>query len=328
MLTRLQSITLTLVLCLTLVCAAEVFAVTADQYLSIRNSHKSAITKISEAKVYPANFVNRVIELSGGVNGIARSEDTASFILNSDGESLIVRSPGNLPDCVANGSKVRALVKIGQGCTASLSDLQLIAATYDYEITERERKQAEAAAAAEKKPEPKKAVSAVQPTNLASRGGVNPAERVQELYGPYRAAIKKFNPRLSDKQLDAITKSILGFSWKYQIDPRLVVSLFLAESHFNPQATSPKGAMGLGQLMPGTARGLGVSNAYDPVQNVEASIRLMRGHLDKYGDLSLALSAYNAGPGAVKKYGGVPPYRETRNYIRKVSEYYRALCGK
>jgi soluble lytic murein transglycosylase-like protein len=80
--------------------------------------------------------------------------------------------------------------------------------------------------------------------------------------------------------------------------------------------------------MPGTARGLGVSNAYDPEQNIAASIKLMSGHLSKYGDLALALSAYNAGPGAVKKYKGVPPYRETRNYVQKVTKLYKALCGE
>jgi soluble lytic murein transglycosylase-like protein len=96
--------------------------------------------------------------------------------------------------------------------------------------------------------------------------------------------------------------------------------------------------MGLGQLMPGTASGLGVSNAYDPVQNIAGSVKLIRGHLNKitdnaawtdttWHDLSLALASYNAGPGAVRKYGGVPPYRETQNYIKKVISIYKELCG-
>ncbi|MER3465739.1 MAG: hypothetical protein C4340_00490, partial [Armatimonadota bacterium] len=106
---------------------------------------------------------------------------------------------------------------------------------------------------------------------------------------------------------------------------------------FNPSATSYKGAMGLGQLMPGTARGLGVRNAYDTYENLYGTVRLVRGHLDKYAsvgpngqkyaDLVLALAAYNAGSGAVKRHGGVPPYRETQNYIRKVIDWYKRLCG-
>jgi len=164
--------------------------------------------------------------------------------------------------------------------------------------------------------------------DLASRGGLDGAARIKEIYGAYRNAIAKFNRRLTPKQADEITSSLLAFSWHYQVDPRLVVAVILAESHFRPDATSRAGAMGLGQLMPGTAAGLGVGNAYDPVQNIGGSIRLIRGHLDKYGNLALALSAYNAGPGAVRKYGGVPPYRETQNYIRRVTSIYKALCGK
>ena len=86
--------------------------------------------------------------------------------------------------------------------------------------------------------------------------------------------------------------------------------------------------MGLGQLMPETARGLGVTNAYDPIQNIGAAVHLLRGHLDQYGgQIALTMAAYNAGPGAVHKYHGVPPYRETRRYVARVAALYRQLCG-
>jgi len=122
------------------------------------------------------------------------------------------------------------------------------------------------------------------------------------------------------------------------MDPRLMIALFIAESDFDPNSTSHAGAMGIGQLMPGTARDLGLSNPYDPVQNVAGSIWLLKSHLHKYSggaskdeyqfrDIALALAAYNAGPGAVKKYKGVPPYRETQKYVRKVTAIYKALCG-
>ena len=97
----------------------------------------------------------------------------------------------------------------------------------------------------------------------------------------------------------------------------LVCALIQAESAFNPRAVSPKGALGLMQLMPATAAELGVTDAFNPVQNVRAGVKYLKQLLDTYdGRVELALAAYNAGPGAVKKYGGkVPPYRETQDYV-------------
>jgi soluble lytic murein transglycosylase-like protein len=106
---------------------------------------------------------------------------------------------------------------------------------------------------------------------------------------------------------------------RHGVDPALVAGVIEAESGFNARAVSPAGAQGLMQLMPGTARGLGVTDALDPTQNVMGGAKLLRQLLDRYkGDTRLALAAYNAGPGAVDKYGGVPPYAETQRYVPKV----------
>ena len=106
------------------------------------------------------------------------------------------------------------------------------------------------------------------------------------------------------------------------VDPALLTGLIRAESGFDPNATSPAGAQGLTQLMPGTAASLGVTNPLDPAQSIEGGARYLRQQLDRFGgDASKALAAYNAGPGAVERFGGVPPYAETQAYVRNVLGY-------
>jgi soluble lytic murein transglycosylase-like protein len=108
------------------------------------------------------------------------------------------------------------------------------------------------------------------------------------------------------------------------VDPLLVHSIIQVESNYNPYAVSPKGAQGLMQLMPPTARDLGVSNSFDPRQNIEAGVRYLKYLQDLYKDDRLALAAYNAGPAAVQKYKWIPPYPETQDYVNRVGEQYGA----
>ena len=112
---------------------------------------------------------------------------------------------------------------------------------------------------------------------------------------------------------------------RHGLAPELVIAVVSVESGFRPQAVSPKGAQGLMQLMPTTAESLGVEDAFDPEQNLDGGVRHLGQLLALYdGDVERALAAYNAGAGAVHRHHGVPPYRETRAYVRKVLERYRA----
>ena len=115
---------------------------------------------------------------------------------------------------------------------------------------------------------------------------------------------------------------------KYGLDPALLKALIRQESNFNPNARSPAGAAGLTQLMPGTAASLGVSNPLDPRQAIDGGAKYLSQQLKAFGgDVRKALAAYNAGPGAVQRHGGIPPYAETQNYVRAVmgfAEQYRS----
>ena len=116
---------------------------------------------------------------------------------------------------------------------------------------------------------------------------------------------------------------ITHFAQKFQLDRSLIKAVIKVESNFNPQVVSSKGAQGLMQLMPETAREIGVKNPFDPSDSIYGGSLYLRKMLDSFDrNLDYALAAYNAGPGAVRKYGGIPPYEETQNYVRRVKHYF------
>ncbi|MBV8198179.1 MAG: lytic transglycosylase domain-containing protein [Candidatus Eremiobacteraeota bacterium] len=155
----------------------------------------------------------------------------------------------------------------------------------------------------------------------------------------FARVVERFETQAGDGRVDgdsafgrstpraAIDRLVDANAARTGIDPALIAAIISNESGFDPNATSAAGARGLMQLMPQTATGLGVANVYDPAENLRGGTDYLRGLLDRFGSVELAVAAYNAGPAAVMRYGGVPPYRETQAYVRNVMSDYRSKLG-
>lgn len=149
-------------------------------------------------------------------------------------------------------------------------------------------------------------------------------------HGGYRRVIREGYPKSTNTGLsgNSYEDIIRLASDRHSVDADLIRAVIKVESGFNSSARSHKGAMGLMQLMPDTARLHNVFNVYDPSANIDGGVRHLKLLLGKYqGDLELSLAAYNAGAGAVEKHGGIPPFAETRDYVRRVLNYYRTYRG-
>jgi soluble lytic murein transglycosylase-like protein len=145
--------------------------------------------------------------------------------------------------------------------------------------------------------------------------GIVPDEVLEEVEAPASAG-------------NDLAALIVAAARRHHLDPELVRAVVSVESGFRPDAVSPKGAQGLMQLMPATARSLGVKDAFDPADNVDGGVRYLRALIDRYdGDVKRALAAYNAGMGAVARHGGIPPYPETLVYVSKVLQRAQADAG-
>jgi hypothetical protein len=304
-------------------------AQTIQEYLQLRKKH--GITQAVGVAALETFVGQRTVEVRGTVKGsFSANGVTVLYLERYEGDPLSVQSE-NPPDwLLGNIVSARLLIQAERDQELGEMRARLLGAASDAEVTAHERRKVAKAKAA--KPAPPK-------TGTPRAGKPAPREwnlPAHEAISVYADRIRSINKRLSSAEAFEIAQGILGFSVRYGVDARLIMAMVLAESGFNPNATSRAGAMGLGQLMPGTARGMGITDAYDTNQNLYGTVRLVRGHLEKYGkngrdgwdSLILALAAYNAGSGAVRRHGGVPPYKETQNYIRKVISLYRSFCGQ
>lgn len=160
----------------------------------------------------------------------------------------------------------------------------------------------------------KKVVVGRRRMSMSSRGAVTTNETSEPIF--------KTVPVVEQKAID-ISPIIEKYATQYNLDPWLIRGVIETESAFRPNAVSPVGAAGLMQLMPGTASYLGCADRLDPEQNIAAGARYLRMMMDRFGNEDLMIAAYNAGPGNVERYGGIPPFAETRNYVVKVKRAWK-----
>lgn len=300
------------------------------EYLKLRS--KYGIRVAAGVPALDTLIGSRVVEIAGTIKGsFTMKGDRILLLERSDGSTDLVHAP-NVPDWLeGNEIKARLIVSARRDRPGDDLDAVLLGAAPDSAISEVEDEVREAEAVAERQRHAKPRYVAPK-GNRARRLWTLPVSEVTPIYASF---IRRRNPRLSSGQAMRIAEALVGFSLKYGVDARLIIAMVIAESDFNPSETSNKGAMGLGQLMPGTARDFGISNAYDTTENLYGTVREITNDLSRYrqqtGDefssLELALAAYNAGVGAVSRAGGIPRYRETQNYVRKVIRLYYGLCG-
>jgi len=323
----------------------------ADRYFAVRNASHAVKANVTFAQVQAnaALWKDALIEVRGVIRGCARRDDGGTLIIARDaGDTFVVEAQQKLPENIVDISRtVRVLARISAD-RASFTSLQLVAVTSEYEAAslEYEREKQRARQRLASRPvvpytARRRSVRQALRRRAAIRRGRSRqtllASRGLELLSQYAAAVRWFNPRLTEAEAWRLAQSITWYSYRYGLDARLIMAVIAVESNFNATAVSPKGAMGLGQLMPGTASGLGVADPWSPEENIKGASRLLRGHLSRVGaavqvptgeQIRLALACYNAGAGAVRKYKGVPPYRETQNYIKKVERLYYQMCGE
>ena len=252
---------------------------------------------------YYENFAGKMFQVKGEIIGTIKEEAKITLILKTDkNENVLIQLDDekfkSLEGILSSGSWVRMVVKILEGGV-----IQGISA--------------------EKIP---RIVSSKKPLTSPA---LIPDFNILEIY---KKTVKYFNPKLTERDAERIASSILVYSKLHNVDPRLIVAVIAIESDFQVDACSVKGALGLGQLMPQTARILKV-NPLNIEENVLGTASYLKFCLEQWKDypylnLPLALASYNAGPGAVIKYGGIPPYLETQNYVRKVMDLYQQLCKK
>lgn len=315
----------------------------AKGYLQLRKQH--GVVQAVGASAMREVLDARVFEVQGKVVGTCRAGDASVLLLQrADGDTQEIEAK-NLPEwLVTTSDPVRLLVRCSRPEKGAALRSLFISAAPEIDVLPAEEAYWRAQAAKRK----------VAPA-ASRKGTARPSVGSGGIYGPiggsrrasaprrdwvmphnevtprYASFILGRNPRLGQDTATRIAEAVVNYSLRYRVDARLVMAMLIVESDFDPNAVSRAGAQGLGQLMPGTARWMGVRNSFDVTDNLYGMVKLLRTHMNQFrtADVSdpLVLAAYNAGDGAVRRHGGVPPYRETQAYVRRVIAIYQKLCG-
>ncbi len=325
-----------LILLLSLVCLATLgSAQTIAQYLQLRKS--LGITRPTDMSALDTIIGDRIVEVSTIVKGSFRVDNRGSLMIGRpDGGTDVVDCPTIPAWMVGTETRARLLLHVTRKDEETDMKAELLGAAPEALIASHDQQPQTVSTTTSRRRTTRLLASRSAP-RLARSNWTLPRDQAVTKYAE---CIEKYNPRLSDNEAVGIAEGVidrsLEYAGQYKVDARLIMAMISVESHFNPTATSRHGAQGLGQLMPGTAQGLGVGNAYDTQQNLYGMVKLVATNLAQYraavGDedraIRLAVAAYNAGNGAVAKYGGIPPYTETQNYVVKVMSTYYAFLGQ
>lgn len=326
-------------------------------YLASRNASK--ITAPLSQSALGSFMGAKAVELQVEVKGSIRMGDEITLMLALKGGAKLQVSGEKIPEWLTNGgNSVRMIVKLNRSDELSAYEALFVNAVPENVFADWELKNQPKAVKSEvvkrktsasrsggrpprmegnipggSTPEQKEPVVSVSAKSAAALDGLP----INEALPYYVAHIRKVNPKLGDTLSEQIGRAIIGYSLQFDLDARLIMAIINTESHFRPNLVSRAGAMGLGQLMPVNVKETGISSAFDPIENIYGTCFLIRRHLNLYhkktdGDpeqtLILALAGYNAGDGNVRKYGGVPPFKETQNYVKKVTALFRQFRGE
>lgn len=338
----------------------------APSYEQLRRSYKvnPAIT-LAQVRTDVASHAGRVIELQGTITGVMTLQSVRTVLLKVDDSTLSLSLPGTINAApVRSGNSVRALALVGRIPERDDAVLTLVAVTEQLApapspiiATEVRSASALAQLAPATKPllagdviispESDAAVppmttmrqvlpeppAAQPPTIVATRPGLDPnADNVwSDQRAAFKMAARRLNKKLSDSQAGEIAQALVDAGRAHNMDPRFLASIIAVESGFNIYSLSRSGAMGLGQIMPFNLKEAGITNAWNPRQNIFGAARLLRGHLNTFGNRSdgtlLAVAAYNAGPNAVRRAGyKVPNGSQVQRYVWKVYYQYKAFA--
>jgi hypothetical protein len=300
------------------------------------NPHMS----LAEVRADAASHAGRVIELKGIVSGAMVTPRGRTVLVNVDDAVAVLSAPSDLKDSdvLRAGTAVRLLALVGADANNTEPTLTIVAATDKPELEPLFKAIEEDDAAGDEVrplfemglPQPPPARPSAIP---ASRPGLDPDELdpVEPRKPAFMALVRRFNRKLREDQVDEIATAVLTAGYANNMDPRFLAAIIAVESDFDPYCLSSSGAMGLTQLMPFNVKEAGITDPWNITQNITGGARLLRRHLDDYGNRSdatlLAVAAYNAGPGAVRRAGyKVPPGKQVQRYVWKVYNRYKEFA--